>query len=195
VLSTNPLNVSFIRHLVGNNFISWQIVVAMVRDVQLTGQKDRFRWVAQQDGKFTVRSMYRVLAIPLAIPNGIPHNHIIWKLKLPLKVKVFIWYLIKGIALTKDNLAKRRWKGSLKCSFCNMDEFTQRLFFYCPYARLVWRVIQVSFNITPPLNIHHMFTGWMQGVEKKLRYKILVGSCTLCWALWLSQNDVVFDKV
>jgi hypothetical protein len=40
-----------------------------------------------------------------------------------------------------------------------------------------------------------MFTGWMQGVEKKLRYKILVGSCTLCWAMWLSQNDVVFDKV
>jgi hypothetical protein len=40
-----------------------------------------------------------------------------------------------------------------------------------------------------------MFTWWMQGVEKKLTYKILVGSCTLCWAMWLSQNDVVFNKV
>jgi hypothetical protein len=104
VLNTNPLNVSFRRHLVGNNLIAWQTIVAMVSDVQLTGQKDRFRWVVQQDGKFTVRSTYRVLAVP----NGIPHNHIIWKLKLPLKVKVFIWYLIKGVALTKDNLEKRR---------------------------------------------------------------------------------------
>jgi hypothetical protein len=58
----------------------------MVSDVQLTSQKDRFRWVAQQDGKFTIRSMYRVLVVP----NGIPHNHIIWKLKLPLKDKFFI---------------------------------------------------------------------------------------------------------
>jgi hypothetical protein len=121
-------------------------------------------------------------------------NHIIWKVKLPLKVKVFIWYLIKGVALTKDDLAKRWWKLGLKCCFCNMFEFIQHLFFYCPYARFVWRVIQVSFNITSPLNIHNMFTGWMQGVEKKLRYKILVLSCTLCWAMWLSQNDVVLAK-
>jgi hypothetical protein len=70
-----------------------------------------------------------------------------------------------------------------------MDESIQHLFFDCTYARFVWRVIQVSFSI------HHMFTGWMQGVEKELRYKILVGSCTLCWAMWLSRNDVVFDKV
>jgi hypothetical protein len=68
---------------VGNKLIAWQTIVTMVSDVQLTGQKNRFRWVAQQDGKFTVRSMYRVLAIP----NDIPHNHIVWKLKLPLKVK------------------------------------------------------------------------------------------------------------
>jgi hypothetical protein len=122
---------------VGNNLIACQAIVAMVSDVQLTGQKDRFRWVAQQDGKFTVRSMYRVLAIP----NGIPHSHIIWKLKLLLKVNVFIWYLINDVALTKDNLAKRRWKGSLNCCFCNMDESIQHLFFDCPYARFVWRVI------------------------------------------------------
>jgi hypothetical protein len=76
-----------------------------------------------------------------------------------------------------------------------MEESIQHLFFDCPYTRFVWRVIQVSFNITPPLDIQHMFTRWLQGVDKKLRYKILVGSCTLCWAMWLSRNDVVFDNV
>jgi hypothetical protein len=84
-----------------------------------------------------------------------------------VKVKIFIWYLIKGVALTKDNLGKRQQKGSLKCCFCNMDEFIQHPFFAYPYERFVWRVVQISFNITP-LNIHHMFNGWMQGVDKKL---------------------------
>jgi hypothetical protein len=58
VLRTNPLNIAFRQHLVGNNLIAWQTIVAMVSDVQLTGQKDRFRWVVQQDGKFMICSMY-----------------------------------------------------------------------------------------------------------------------------------------
>jgi hypothetical protein len=44
-------------------------------------------------------------------------NTLLWKLKPPLKIKIFLWYLRRGVSLTKDNLAKRRWKGSLKCSF------------------------------------------------------------------------------
>ena len=30
-----------------------------------------------------------------------------WKLKIPLKIKIFMWYLKRGVILTKDNLA--RW--------------------------------------------------------------------------------------
>jgi hypothetical protein len=55
----------------------------------------------------------------------------------------------------------------------------QYLFFDCPYARFVWKVVHDSFNITHPLNMHHLFNGWMQGVDKKLKYKILVGR--VCW--------------
>ena len=30
----------------------------------------------------------------------------IWKLKVPLKIKIFMWFLYKKIILTKYNLAK-----------------------------------------------------------------------------------------
>jgi hypothetical protein len=33
-----------------------------------------------------------------------------WKAKIPLKIKKKIWYLLNGVILTKDNLAKRQWK-------------------------------------------------------------------------------------
>lgn len=39
--------------------------------------------------------------------NVIRRNYIIWKLESPLKIKIFVC-LIKGIVLTKDNLAKRQ---------------------------------------------------------------------------------------
>jgi hypothetical protein len=83
---------------------------SLISNVQLTGQKDTFIWLAQQNRKFSVRSIYRVLVVP----HIFPHDHVIWKLKLSLKVKMSIWYLIKGVALTKDNLAKRQWKREFK---------------------------------------------------------------------------------
>ena len=37
---------------------------------------------------------------------------------MSLKIKVFRWYLLKGVVLTKDNLARRNWNVSLRCCFC-----------------------------------------------------------------------------
>ena len=190
VLRSNPLNVAFRRSLVGNNLQAWLHLIAKVVNVQLTDQKDTFLWTLKQNSQFTVRSMYRALVAPLAVP----YNNIIWKLKIPLKIKVFMWYLQKGVVLTKDNLARRQWKGSIKCCFCNFDETIQHLFFDCQLARIIWRIVHVSFNITPPMNILHMFNGWLIGLNKKLMYKILVGASAVCWAIWLSRNDMVFNN-
>ena len=125
VLSSTPLNISFRRSLVANNLLLWHQLVARVMGIQLQDQSDTFVWSLHQNGFFSVRSMYRAITTT----NIIPHNHIIWKLKLPLKIKIFMWYLIKRVTLTKDNLARRRWKWSLKCCYCNLDETIQHLFF------------------------------------------------------------------
>lgn len=55
-------------------------------------------------------------------------NKYIWKLKVPLKIKIFMWFLHKGVILTKDNLAKRRWQGCKKCCFCDQEETIHHLF-------------------------------------------------------------------
>jgi hypothetical protein len=39
-----------------------------------------------------------------------------------------------------------------------------------------------------------MFTGWLNGVNKNLMYKILVGASALSWAIWLSRNDMIFNN-
>jgi hypothetical protein len=62
--------------------------------------------------------MYRALNIT----HALPFNMHTWSLKVPLKIKIFVWYLYKGVTLTKDNLARKNWHGDLKCSFYNTDE-------------------------------------------------------------------------
>jgi hypothetical protein len=51
------------------------------------------------------------------------------KLKIPLKIKIFVWFVLKGVILTKDNLLKRNWRGDEKCCFFNNKETIHHLFF------------------------------------------------------------------
>jgi hypothetical protein len=171
VLSTTPLNVAFRRSLMVVNLQAWHNVVTMVANVLLTNQNDRFVWGLHQNGLFSVNSMYRAL---LGV-QALPYNTLIWKLKLSLKIKVFMWYLYKGVILTKDNLARRRWQGDRKCCFYSSDETIQHLIFDYHYAKFIWRTVYISFNLKPPTCIHNLFIGWMEGLNRKLKSQILCG--------------------
>ena len=110
-----------------------------------------------------------------------------------LKIKVFMWYLLKGVVLTKDNLARRNWNGSLRC-FYMKNETIQHLFMDYHYAKFIWRAVQFSFGLYLPSTISHIFDRWLQGVDMKKSKLIFVGTSALCCALWLCRNDRVFDK-
>ena len=84
----------------------------------------------------------------------------------------------------------RRYKV-LFLFFC---ECIQHLFFDYHFAKFVWRIVHVSFNLLPPTSVHNLFTGWLDGINRKLKSKILVGASAICWTIWLTQNDIIFDK-
>jgi hypothetical protein len=96
VMSSRPHNISILQ---------------TVSNVVLVDGNDYFKWLLTKNGLFTVRSMYLH-----AVDTHPPFQHKkIWKWKLSLKIKIFIWFLQKGVVLTKDNLAKKNWKESKKC--------------------------------------------------------------------------------
>lgn len=150
VLSTSPLGVSFRRALTGNNLAKWHELVGRVLLVQLDKPKDNFAWSISKT--FTVHSMYK----DLMKGAGLPAKCIAWKAKLPLKIKVFLWYLKQWVILTKDNLVKRKWKGCTSCCFCSKSKTIQHLF-YCHLARLMWNIVSISFGFQPPTSIANLF--------------------------------------
>ena len=73
------------------------------------------------------------------INNGyIERNKFIWKLKMPIKIKIVV---PACVVLTKDNLVRRNWHGSLRCCFRMKNETIEHLFMECHYARFVWRAL------------------------------------------------------
>uniref|UniRef100_A0A453QH72 Reverse transcriptase zinc-binding domain-containing protein n=1 Tax=Aegilops tauschii subsp. strangulata TaxID=200361 RepID=A0A453QH72_AEGTS len=96
---------------------------------------------------------------------------------------MFMWFVHKQVILTKDNLIKRNWNGSTRCSFCDRDESIKHLFLDCPLAKILWQSVHIAFNITPPNNINTLFGTWLDGVELQTARHIRVGVCALLWAI------------
>jgi hypothetical protein len=44
------------------------------------------------------------------------------------------------------------------------------------------------------MSIGHISTSWLQNIPTDDKKLILVGAGAMCWFIWLSQNDVVFNK-
>ena len=88
VLSSEPLNISFRRALVDEKLQEWLDLVAKITNINLVEGSDHFRWNLHKFGVFTVRSMYLH-----KINQNAPFRHkLIWKLKVPLKIKIFFCF-------------------------------------------------------------------------------------------------------
>ena len=190
IFQTNPPCFSWRRDLIGAKLAAWYNILPHIADLVRVHEQDEFHWNLTPNGVFSVKSHYLALT-HIGVPNI---NRRIWKVKVPLKVKIFLWYLRRGVILTKDNLAKRNWKGSKTCCFCHKDETIQHLFFQCRLSRLVWSVIHLASNLKPPRNVGHMFGSWLSCVPKEMRNLLLMGATALCWSIWLSRNGVIFDN-
>jgi hypothetical protein len=147
-----------------------------VLSVNLSNDKDVFVWNLQKSDIFSVCSLYTSIMQCGVLPS----NCRLWNIKVPLKIKVFLWYLWKGVTLTKDNLAKRNWQGSLKCCFCSSIETIQHLFFDCHFAKFIWNTVYLAFGIQPPSSFSDLFGSWLNGTPRKLMSQILLGAAALC---------------
>ena len=190
ILSNTTLNITFHRSLMGNRCDKLLQLVNWLMHISLPNTQDVFVWGLTPSGIFTVKSMY------LDLLNDQPNymHKFIWKMKVPLKIKIFMWFLHRKVILTKDKLVKPNWHGNQKCCFCEQDESIQHLFFDCQFARIVWRLIHMSFSLAPSKTVTNLFGNWLKGISKLVPKNIRVGVYVVLWTVWNMRNDLVFNK-
>jgi hypothetical protein len=120
--------------------------------VRLLNEIDLFHWKLTASGDFWVKSLY---ADFMNDHTKYPSKYL-WKLKVPLEIRIFIWLLNKQVLLTKDNLIRRNWVGCKKCAFCDLEESVEHLFIVFPFTKLIWQVVYFIFNMTLPINIKNL---------------------------------------
>ena len=102
------------------------------------------------------------------------HHKLIQKLKISLKIKIFFWYLQRGVIQTKDNPVRNNWKRSLKCCFCNCNESITHLLFDCHHAKDILKIVYFAIGLTPPRSIFHMLGNWLSNFNDKKR-RVCIG--------------------
>jgi hypothetical protein len=190
VLSTEIPNISWRRDLIGPKLVIWDNLVARLANINLTDEGDEFKWSLDPTGIFSVKTHHLAL-IYQNVPNT---NKKVWKSKLPLEIKFFLWFLKRGVILTKDNLAKLNWNDSKQCAFCHENESIQHLFLECRFTRMVWASVHAAWGLPKSSSVSNMFNDWLNLVPQNVKPLVFVGAAALCWAVWRCRNAVVFDN-
>jgi hypothetical protein len=150
---------------VGANLHCWHQLVLRIANIYLNDWPYIFRWSLNSSGQFSVSSMYNTMLDS----HIVPHNIYLWKLKLPFKIKVFLWLLYKKVILTKNNLVKRNCHGNKMCCFCDNYETIQYLFFNYGPTKFIWQLIYLTFGLRPPGSINYMFGTWVLNMNGGMR--------------------------
>jgi hypothetical protein len=60
-------------------------------------------------------------------------------------------------------------------------------------VRYIWSSFYLAFGILQPSNIAHIFGSQSNRFNPIIQKLIFVGIDVICWVVWLSRNDVVFN--
>ena len=106
--------------------------------------------------------------------------------------------------LTGDNISKRKIAGPHRCALCRCNlETTQHLFLDCLFAKEVWDITRLDFQISfaSQTSVVALFASWNsiypQSIPPKSFWrKVWIALPKfVCWQLWLARNQQIFKEI
>ena len=165
----------------------------------LNGECDSLKWELNASGIFTTKSTF--LNLTKRFPIAFVLVCTIWKIKVPKKVKFFLWSLSYRSLNTHDKLQRKLHYATLNPSMCCLcfrnEETLDQLFLHCEFVMKGWSFLFRILNLDCCLP--SKTASWMlDGVNSKaFRPKgNILWRCTnrsLLWSIWNERNSRIFD--
>ncbi|KAJ9558242.1 hypothetical protein OSB04_012856 [Centaurea solstitialis] len=156
-------------------------------------------WHLSKHGNYTVRSAYR-----LVMDNMMNKSHLrdhgdwksIWRLRVPPKLKTFVWQAVKGVLPTKDALHFRGVPALGNCGCCsNAPEDTWHMFLSCSFAMDCWMQVGLQLETQRTIMDAMSFKDWffkMIGVANDRDKEKIVA---VLWSIWRERNQRVWRQI
>jgi len=123
----------------------------------------------------------------------------LWKLKIPSKIAIFAWRLIRDRLPTRVNLGRRQIEvADPSCPFCReTEESADHLFFHCRKIISVWWESMSWVNLVSVLPNHprHHFLQHIGGFTETMRInRWKWWWLALTWTIWKQRNNIIFSN-
>lgn len=141
-LSTRQWDLGFHRALSPVEPEDWHRLAALFPS--LPDSADVVSWPYSPSGGFSVKSCYHKLLVGPVVSGF----HGVWKARIPLKIKIFMWQAIRGRLPAADQIKKRNGPGSEFCVLCGLAENIEHILFRCPLAKLFWSYLREWLGVT-----------------------------------------------
>lgn len=168
----------------------------VVNSIQLSTKSDKLIWKATCSGYSTSKATSEL------IPSVSKFSgEFIWRIKVPNKIKIFLWKLYLNILPTRNLLMGRGVKIADRdeCSFCGKPEETSRhLFHVCDSSKALWDQVCGWWQVHLSASHFHSTTSMWDTTsifrlkKAKLVWKIIISASL--WVIWITRNDNVFAK-
>lgn len=156
--------------------------------------RDRIAWVHTDNGQYTVKSGYfewckiHTASEGIYLSNGWSK---IWRLKIPHKVKVFLWRYCRNSLPVRNVLRGRGVPVPIACSLCVGDvEHMNHLFLDCKYAQECWQEVNLNFSAREEEFAHE----WLINMLSRASNDSLTKIATVLWGIWYVRNKRIFES-
>ena len=162
---------------------------------QTTTSTATWRWTTQ--GAFTTSSAYARLHDRGFVDKI---NLALWSIKIPTKIKVFIWVAMRDSLLTQQILRERGCNVEPGCHLCNDRnvETSEHLLFSCTYAVCFWsELLSGWYAMLGGSQTHPGWSLWWStrsNTQARLRNLWDAIWAAGCWALWKERNRRLFTQ-
>uniref|UniRef100_A0A803QIZ4 Reverse transcriptase domain-containing protein n=1 Tax=Cannabis sativa TaxID=3483 RepID=A0A803QIZ4_CANSA len=156
---------------------------------------DCWSWSNDSKGCFTVKSAYNLLQDDKHLHSG-PNNsgfwRKLWQLKIPPKVKNFLWRASNDCLPTCLNLVIKHVNIDSRCPVCKLyTETVVHALISCPFAHSYWTKLGPRY--VP--DVLSSFGSWLDKLFRTLKDDQVSYVAMVCWALWNARNNTVWkDK-
>lgn len=113
--------------------VQWNALTVEIDEMELGQVTDMVSWSLDHSHQFIPKALY----LKLSQLVSAVHFRDVWSVALPLKIKIFVWQMIRNRLPSSDQIMKRHRPSDGRCALCGQEN-TSHIFFSCHLARFMW---------------------------------------------------------
>lgn len=190
----SPVTGQWDRVLIEGVFSADDAKAILRTPISPVGTADRLIWHHDRSGSYTVKSGYRLASKLVENASLMEEGHwkVLWKLKIPPKIKDCLWRVCRDVLPNKVNLFRKHLVDDKWCVFCGADmETTWHTFFSCPFALNCWTKAGLRHLIEHFILQCDSVRGLVMSLLVNLPRESANLFGVLIWQIWKERNSLL----